>query len=77
MHCLMKSSLRDSALAGQDGVEGLVGVGKDAKNVVRLTDEEHQALRLKSRTLVVAWTARLVVIACRQASEARTSWLWS
>jgi hypothetical protein len=36
----MRSSLRDIALAGQDGVEGLVGLGKDAKNVVRLTDEE-------------------------------------
>ena len=65
---LMRSSLRDIALAGQDGVEGLVGLGKDAKHVVRLTDEEHQTLRLKPRTLVVAWTARLVVIACSQVS---------
>ena len=39
-----KSSLRDSALAGQDGVEGLVGVDKDAKNIVHLTDEERRPL---------------------------------
>jgi hypothetical protein len=58
-----------------DGVEGLVGVGKDAKNVVRLTDEERQTPRPQPCTLEAAWTTRLVVIACSQAAEARASWL--
>jgi hypothetical protein len=71
----MKSSLRDIVLAGQDGVEGLVGVGKDAKNVVRLTDEERQTPRPQPRTLAAAWTAMPGVIACSQAAEARASWL--
>ena len=54
----MKSSLRDIALARQDGVEGLVGLGKDAKNVIRLADEERQTPRLQPRDLEVAWTVR-------------------
>jgi hypothetical protein len=54
----MKSSLHDIALAGQDGVEGLVGLGKDVKNVVRLADEERQTPRLQPRALEVVGTAR-------------------
>ena len=73
----MKSSLRDIVLAGQDGVEGLVGVGKDAKNVVRLTDEERQTPRPQLRTLAAAWTAMPGVIACSQALGVCTSWIWS
>jgi hypothetical protein len=57
----MKSSLRDSALAGQDGVEGLVGLGKDAKNIVHLTDEERRPLvrshvSSKSHGQLVSWS---------------------
>ena len=57
---LIKSSLRDSALAGQDGVEGLVGLGKDAKNIVHLTDEERRPLvrshvPSKSHGQLVSW----------------------
>ena len=72
---MMRSSLRDIALAGQDGVEGLVGLSEDAKHVVRLTDEEHQALRLKPRTLVVA-PGQLVSWSSHAARpRARTSWV--
>ena len=54
----MKSSLHDIALAGQDGVEGLVGLGKDVKNVVRLADEERHTPRPQPCTREAAWTAR-------------------
>src|SRR5262245_63139515 len=64
---LLRSSLRDSALAGHDGVEGLAGLGKNAKNGIGLTDEEPQSSRPQPCTLEAAWTARLVVIAGSQA----------
>jgi hypothetical protein len=54
----MKSSLHDIVLAGQDGIESLVGFGKDVKNVIRWADEERQIPRPQPRALEVAWTAR-------------------
>jgi hypothetical protein len=71
----MKSSLRDIALARQDGVEGLVGLGKDAKNVARLADEERQTPRLQLRALEAAWTTRGHRMP--PGRKVRTSWIWS
>jgi hypothetical protein len=50
----MKSSQRDSALAGHDSVESLAGLGEDAENVVHLTDAERHTPRPRPHTLEAA-----------------------